>query len=195
MAGSITDEDRAFVESWEHVSPQEWGILRLGPRGDERPEIVRGRRTFKITTEERILTQDKVRNAKDDPFLNGSFRPVVVPDSVTVETNPNALSDEEINKILASSDFVFGEWMDTIDSVATLRRMMEIAESSDDVTVKRFRSLERRLEDVRGTVRIDTNDPALKNFLSNRPSLGAGNTVDNGASNPRRRGGMSGDYR
>lgn len=193
-AGSITDEDKKFVESWEHISPQQWGIIRLDPRGDEKPEIITGRRTFRITTEERIITEDRIKEPKNDPFLNGSFRPIVVPDSVTIETNPNALSDDEVLKILASSDFVFSEWMDTIDSVATLRRLMEMAEDAD-VSVKRFRVLERRLEEVRGTVRIDTNDPALKNFLSNRPSTGGSNTVHDGAANPRRRGGMSGDYR
>jgi hypothetical protein len=96
MAGSITLDDKAFVEEWEHISPQQWGIIRLDPRGDERHEVISGRRTFKITTEERIITEDRIRKDDDDPFLNGSFRPVVVPDSVNIESIPNALSDEEI---------------------------------------------------------------------------------------------------
>lgn len=197
MAGSITAEDRAFVETWEHISPAQWGIIRLDPRGDERSEVITGRRNFKITTEERILYQDKIKNEKDDPFLNGAFRPVIVPDSVTIETNPNALSDEEIEKILGSSEVAWSEWLKTIDSVATVRRMLELAESSDSVSVKRFRALENRLLEVRGEARIDTKDPALQSFLSNRPSLGAdGNTVANGAGNPRRsQGGMSASYR
>jgi hypothetical protein len=195
MAGSITQEDREFVETWEHISPQQWGIIRLDPRGDERPEVIGGRRTFKITTEERILTQDKIRNEDFDPFLNGSFRPVVVPDSVNIESNPNALSDEEIDKILASSDLAWEQWLETITSVATYRRMLEIAEDSD-LTVKRFRQLETRLKEVRGEVRLDVKDPALRNFLSNRPSAGGDNTVASGASNPRRSmGGRSSDYR
>lgn len=196
MAGSITDEDRAFVEEWEHISPQGWGIIRLDPRGDEKHEIINGRRRFKITTEERVITQDRIKDEKNDPFLNGSFRPVVVPDSVTIESNPNALSDEEILKILGTeSEIAWNEWMSTIDSVATIRRMLEMAEDTD-LSIKRFRSLEARLEEVRGEVRIDTNDPALKNFLSDRPNLGAtGNLTSSGAGNPRRQGGRSSDYR
>lgn len=194
MSGSITKEDREFVESWEHISPQSWGILRLDPRGDERPEVIEGRRTFKITTEERILTQDKIRDIANDPFLNGSFRPVVVPDSVTIESNPNALSDEDIMKILSASDLAWAEWMKTIDSVATLRRMVDLAEDAD-LGMKRFRVLEARLLEVRGEVRIDTNDPALKNFLSNRPNLAGGNYPADGTANPRRQGGRSSDYR
>ncbi len=194
MAGSITQADREFVETWEHVSPQEWGIIRLDPRGDERPDVIRGRRTFKITTEERIITQDRIRAEHNDPFLNGSFRPVTVPDSVTIESNPNALSDEEIRKILVSSDIAWTENLKTIDSVATYKRMLEIAEDSE-ISIRRFRELEGRLDTVRGQVRLDVKDPALRKFLSNSPGGGEGNTTSSGANNPRRRGGRSQDYR
>lgn len=196
MAGSITAEDREFVEEWEHISPQSWGIIRLDPRGDERPDVIVGRRKFKITTEERIITQDAIKDEKNDPFLNGAFRPVVVPDSVSIESNPNALSDEEILKILnTESDIAWSEHLSLIDSVATLRRMLDMSEDTD-ITIKRYRQLEQRLENARGEVRIETNDPALKSFLSNRPNLGAtGNIASSGAGNPRRQGGRSSDYR
>lgn len=194
MSGSITKADREFVETWEHISPQQWGIIRLDFRGDERHEIVAGRRNFKITTEERIITQDRIREEKDDPFLNGSFRPVVVPDSVSIESNPNALSDEEIERILQASDLAFQEYLNTVDSVATYRRMLEIAENTE-ISIKRFRALEGRLAEVRGEVRLGTNDPALQKFLSDRPNLSA----DTGPANPspreRKTGGKSSDYR
>jgi len=195
MSGSITQEDRDFVETWEHISPQQWGIIRFDARGDERPEVISGRQTFKITSEERIVTQDRIRQSVNDPFLNGSFRPVVVPDSVTVESNPNALSDEEIVRILTASDVAWEQWMDTIDSVATVRRMIDLADDNDDVSTKRYRELERKLEAVRGRVQISTNDPALKSFLSDRPSLQENNATASGGANPRRRGGLSSDYR
>lgn len=197
MAGSITTEDREFVEVWEHISPQEWGIITLDARGEERHEIVRGRRNFRITTEERMITQDRIKKVENDPFLNGSFRPVTVPDSVTIESNPNALSDEEIRRILDSeSAIAWQENLKTIDSVATLRRMLEIAEDSD-ISIRRFRELEARLDEVRGQVRITSDDPALQRFLSGKASPDAGaNTVAAGTNNPRRRvGGMSSDYR
>lgn len=199
MAGSITQEDKDFLETWEHISPQNWGIIRLDPRGDERPEVIAGRRNFKLTTEERMITQDKIRDEKLDPFMNGSFRPVVVPDSITIETNPNALSDDEIQKILHASDLAWSEWLETIDSVATVRRMLDLAEQDEDMSLKRYRQLEQRLVDVRGVVRIDYKDPTLRNFLSDRPNPAAdGHVVSSGDANPRRRsmtGGMSRDYR
>lgn len=196
MSGSITKADREFVETWEHISPQQWGITRLDPRGDEKPEVIVGRREFKITTEERILTQDKIRDEKSDPFLNGSFRPVMVPDSVTIESNPNALSDEEILRILNASELAWTENLNTIDSVATFRRMVEIAEGTD-ISIKRFRQLENRLVEVRGQVRIESNDPALRNFLTDRPTgiESPAGLAGGGTGNPRRQGGRSSDYR
>lgn len=196
MAGSITTEDREFLEEWESISNQGWGIMRLDPRGEEKQELVNGRRKFKLTTEERIITQDRIKDERNDPFLNGSFRPITVPDSVSVESNPNALSDEEITRILESSEVAFGEWLANIDSIATLRRMIELAEDTE-ISIKRFRVVESRLDEIRGEIRIETTDPALKNFLSDRPNLGAatGNLTNTGASNPRRQGGRSSDYR
>lgn len=198
MAGSITAEDREFVERWEHISPQRWGIIRLDSRGDEKAEIIYGRQQFTITTEERIISQDRCRDPKLDPFLNGSFRPVIVPDSVTIETNPNALSDEEIASILDSSDLAFSEWLKEIDAVSTVRRMLDVAEETGEISVRRYRQLEHRLDEVRGEVKIESSDPALRKFLTDRPSLEeeTGRTTVSGASNPRRRiGGMSSDYR
>jgi hypothetical protein len=196
MAGSITEEDKKFLEEWESISNQGWGILRLDPRGEEKDEVILGRRHFKLTTEERIITQDKIKDRKNDPFLNGAFRPVIVPDSVTVESNPNALSDEEILKILnTGSEIAWEEWLNTITSVATVRRMIELAEETE-ISIKRYRRLESRLEEVRGEVRISSNDPALQSFLSDRPNLGAtNNTVTNGTGNPRRQSGRSENYR
>jgi len=199
VAGTITQEDREFVERWEHISPANWGVIKLGPRGDEIQETISGRRTFTITTEERMITEDKIRNPKLNPFINGSFRPIIVPDSVNKTTNPNALSDEEIVNILHASDVAFDEWLKTIDSDGTLKRMVEIAENDDEISLKRFRVLEERMASLREELRITTKDPSLANFLSGQPNLGAdGHVTASGASNPRRRstsGGMSSDYR
>lgn len=171
MPGTITAEDREFVETWEHISAQRWGITRIGPAGDYRNEVIVGRRNFMLTSAERIITQDQIKSEDNDPFLNGSFRPVIVPDSVTIQSNPNALSDDEILAILnMESEVAWRENLEVIDSVATLRRMIDIADQSN-ITVKRYRELEKHLEATRGVVRLEYNDPALRNFLDGRPNL------------------------
>jgi len=195
MAGTITEEDRKFVETWENVAIYSHSIIRLDARGDEKHEVITGNRRFMVTTEERTINQDRVRRVEDDPFLNGSFRPVVVPDSVTTETNPNALSDQEVRKILQASDLAWSEWMKAIDSPSTLTRMMNLAEGAD-ISLKRYKDLERRLAEVKPVRRVHSSDPLVQNFLEPKPGGGTGaNTATDGAGNPRRQGGLSSNYR
>lgn len=166
MAGSITQADREFVETWENIASYQNAIIRLDMRGDEKYEVIQGdARRFMITTEERLLTQSKIVDAANDPFKNGSFRPVVVPEDVNVETNPNALSDEEILGIFSASDFAWDEWMKTIDSPATLQRMIALADDAEGASVKRLRQVEARLREVKPQTRITSNDPHLSKFL------------------------------
>lgn len=139
--GSITEAERRFVETWESVSEAMNWVIREDRRGDEQYVPVTGPMQFKITTYERILTQDKIKSRELDPFLNGQFRPVIVPDSISIETNPNALSDDDIRRIFVASDVAWEEYMAVIDSASTLRRMLQLAEESD-LSLKRFRELE-----------------------------------------------------
>lgn len=194
--GSITDQDQRFTETWENIATSQNAIVRLDARGEERQEVISGRRSFMLTTEERIITENKVLDPKNNPFKNGDFRPVIVPDSVTVETNPNALSDEEIVQVFSVGDAAWPKVLETLDSVATLRRMLDLAEDQDALTMKRYRDIERRLVEVRGSdrVQVTTNDPELRNFLSDKPR-GSRQTVTSGQDNPRRMGGRSSDYR
>lgn len=198
--GSITDQDIDFVETWENIAPYQSAVITLDRRGDERPVVITGRRTFMLTTQDRIITEDRILDPKNDPFLNGAFRPVVVPDSIDVKSNPNALSDEEIVKIFSASELAWSEWLSNIDSVATLRRMLDLADEAESLSLKRYRQIEARLLDVRPRTQLEVKDPQLRNFLSDRPNAGqtgAGGAVANsGASNPRRgQGGRSSDYR
>lgn len=196
--GSITEQDQDFTETWENIATRQNAIIRLDARGEERQEVISGRRSFMLTTEERIITEGKVLDQKNDPFKNGDFRPVVVPDSVTVQSNPNALSDEEIVQMFTVGEAAWPQLLGTIDSIATLRRMLDLAEDHDSLTMKRFRDIEHRLIDVRGTdrPRIQSNDQALNNFLSDKSPSNSSNNPQNGQNNPRRTmGGRSSDYR
>ena len=185
---TITQAEREFVETWENIAPFQNAIIRLDVRGDEKHEVIQGaNRQFMITTEERMLTQSKVVDKENDPFLNGSFRPVVVPEDITIETNPNALSDEEILEIFGASDFAWSEWMHTIDSPATLNRMIDLADQAETMTVKRLREIQMRLREVKPPTRLTSNDPELQKFLDqgqNAPQTG-----------PRGQGGRSKAYR
>ena len=156
--GAITAEDRSFTELWENITAPQYSILRFDIRGDLQHEMISGRRKFQVTTAERKITQDKILSEENDPFLNGAFRPIVVPDSVSIQTNPNALGDDEIRSILVSSDVAWEEWMKVITSPDTIARMMEISEGIEGMTLKRYKELAGRLSDTRPKTQIKDKD-------------------------------------
>lgn len=186
--GAITDADQNFTETWENIVPHGNGIIRLDIRGEETTEIIVGRRTFMLTTEERLITQSRILDPVNDPFRNGAFRPVVVPDSVTFETNPNALSDDEIRSIFVSSDLAWNEWITTLDSPETLRRMLDLAGDSD-ISVRRFKQIGARLAEVKPQTRIVQKDQ------SDYESIGQPGGPTTASSDRRTQGGRSADYR
>lgn len=158
MAGAITSEDHEFIEEWENIANPQHTIIRYDVRGDLKHEVITGRRRFHISTAERKVTQDRILLPVDDPFLNGSFRPVVVPDSVNFETNPNALSDEEISSILVSSQLAWDGWMEVIDSPDTITRMMDLADTVEGFALSRYKQLGARLVDTRPKTQIKQKD-------------------------------------
>ena len=148
--GSITQEQVDFVETWENVSPSVNFIVKLDVRGDEQYVQVSGSRSFTLTSHERLITQGKVVDPANDPFLNGCFRPVIVPKEVNIESNPNALSDDDIRNIFVVSEVAWSEWLDALTAPATLRRMMALAEDDEGIPHKRYNALKARLAEVTG---------------------------------------------
>ena len=183
-AGAITEEDRNFTETWENISPSTNTIIRLDRRGDEVHEVISGRRQFFVTTEERYVTQERILDEIHDPFKNGCFRPVVVPDSVSVDTNPNALSDDEIRSILVSSGLAWDEWLVVLTSPETLRRMLDLADESE-ISLKRYKQLATRLAEVKPKTRVVQKDQEQFDAMAD-----SGNRAQRSGG-----GGRSADYR
>lgn len=169
MAGALSEADKTFVETWENVSPEQNYVYRLNARGDELAVPVVGNRKFTLTTEERFLTQEKVADHKYDPFQNGAFRPLIVPETVNIETNPNSLSDEDIARLFKASDMAWDEYMKVVDSPATLHRMVDLADGAE-ISLRRFRQLEERLATVAPPRRITQKDQATYDKMSSEPT-------------------------
>ena len=147
LAGSVTDKEKGFIETWENVSPVTNYIIRENRRGDEQYHEVKGPQKFKLSTYDRMLTEDKILDDRNNPFKNGSFRPIVVPEDVSIESNPNAMSNEDITRLFKSSDVAWDEYMDVIDSPATLKRMIDMADNGEgELSHKRYRQLESMYE-------------------------------------------------
>lgn len=142
LSGSVSEQDKTFIETWENVSPGVNYIVRENRRGDEEYIQVTGYRTFKLSTYDRMLTEDKILDHRHNPFTNGSFRPVIVPEAITIETNPNAMSAEDIKRLFGASDVAWDEYMEVINSPATLRRMLDMADNGEaDISHRRYQQL------------------------------------------------------
>lgn len=187
MHGTITEADREFVETWENIAPQGNAIIRLDSRGIERQEVIIARRNFMITTEERVITEDRILDVKHNPFKNGCFRPVIVPDKVTIQSNPNAIGDDEIRSLFSASELAWNEWMTVIDSPETLRRMIDLADTVDTLTLKRYKEIAARLSEVKPKTQITQKDreqyESISGVTSPNPRVKRG------------QGGRSADYR
>ena len=151
--GAISDIDREFVETWQNVSEGTYYVIEFDARNDPTQVPVAGGREFKLTTEERIVTEDKCLEAKNNPFRNGAFRPLTVPDDYQPERNPNALANEQIEKMFTASELAFTEFLSGIDSPATLRRAIALGEDHDALTMKRMNLIKDRFREVNGTPR------------------------------------------
>lgn len=142
LSGSVSEKDKTFIETWENVGLGTNYVIRENRRGDEVYEQVAGKRKFKLSTWDRMLTEDKIADDRHNPFKNGSFRPILVPEDVTIETNPNAMSDDDVKRLFQASDLAWAEWMEQIDSPATLQRMLDMADNGEaDLAHRRYKQL------------------------------------------------------
>lgn len=147
LSGSVTDKERGFIETWENVSHQVNYIVRENRRGDEEYIEVSGPKKFKLSTYDRMLTEDKIVNPRLNPFKNGSFRPIMVPEDISIESNPNALSAEDIRNLFGASEMAWDEYMQVIDSPATLQRMVDMADRGDaELSHRRYLQLTQMLD-------------------------------------------------
>ena len=75
--------------------------------------------------------------------------------------------------------------------------MLDLAEAQDNLTMKRYRDMESRLVEVRGTdrVQLTSKDDQLNRFLSDKPGSGNPDRDQRRRQPARGQGGRSSDYR
>lgn len=142
LTGSVSEQEKSFIETWENVGSSVNYIIRENRRGDAEHAEIKGQRQFKLSSYDRMLTEDQILDLRNNPFKNGSFRPVIVPENVNIESNPNAMSEEDIRSLFKASDTAWDEWMDMIDSPSTLQRMIDMADDGEcDLSHRRYQQL------------------------------------------------------
>jgi hypothetical protein len=137
------------VESWVNVGSAMVHLIKIGEYGRRETELVYGGRTFAITPQERRLNQSQVFDpAKNDPFTNGSFKPLVLlddeKDTAILRANPNVLDDDAIAELFKVTGEAFSQRLLAITNPNTIDRLIETARKPDTgASVQQVHILER----------------------------------------------------
>lgn len=119
------------VETWLNTSPSLIYLTKIGEYGRREAELVYGGRAFSLTPQERRLNQSHCFDAKNDPFTNGTFKPMALledePDTETLRANPNVLDDEGIIELFKLTGEPFNQRLITITNPTAIDRLIETA--------------------------------------------------------------------
>jgi hypothetical protein len=123
------------VEAWLNTSPSLVYLIKIGEYGKRETELVYGGRTFNLTPQERRINQTQCFDAKNDPFTNGTFKPLVLledePDTGTLRANPNVLDDADISELFTLTGEAFGQRLVAITNPTAVDRLIEAARRPD----------------------------------------------------------------
>lgn len=145
----VTNTD---LETWKNVSAGMHGILRLDPYGKVLHELVGPTKSVQLTRDERIYYQRNVAEDHNDIFKNGAFVPVKLVDENDVKEmagNPNLLGTEELVALMKSPLKKLEAELAKITNVYALERLVEIAEESEDIPLKKYNTVLARLDELK----------------------------------------------
>jgi hypothetical protein len=127
------------TEVWETTTAGGVWIYRVNDRGVETPRRIKGKTgfRFKVTARDREASGARFYEAKQDPFLNGTFVRVDKSVEKILEDLPEydvdqALTDGDLLKVLASSGNAFQAKVRKLNE-RNVRRLVVLAEENPDV--------------------------------------------------------------
>lgn len=155
------------LETWENVSQGRVVIKKFSSRGDLIDEMIGGRRTFHVTTQERHFNQERAANDELDPFANGLLAPVRLLDSTEdaaeIAANPNLMSESEMGLLLKSSVKVIEKRMLEVRNPALVQRLHDMA-IEGDCSIGKVTAIKARLAEIAPSlyaeVQLQGSDPA-----------------------------------
>ena len=142
-------------ETWENTSLGEVWVTTLDNRGNEKATVVRPGQKVLIAPEERQVVQDRAWNEDVDDFKNGRLRPVrlveTAEDYEAVATNPNYLSESDLEEMFELSATKFKAKIKEISNVLAMTRLLELAQSEayeSKVTAAQVKLIEARKKEL-----------------------------------------------
>lgn len=119
------------VETWSNTGPSLVHLIKIGEYGRRETQLVYGERTFTLTPQERRINQSQCFDPKNDPFVNGTFKPVALlddePDTAVLRDNPNVLDDDDILALFKLTGDTFNERLIAITNMTAVDRLIEVA--------------------------------------------------------------------
>ena len=144
-------------ETWENIGKGDVFVLTFDHTGRLKSVPVRSGGKVTMSIEERQLNQERAFSSDVDMFSNGRLSPIRLVDTADdyekIANNPNHISESDMNDILKLKGKAFSERINEITNAVALERMFELAsDETANVSMTQFRSLEKRLAEVRGDV-------------------------------------------
>lgn len=150
---STTMAERAGEEIWELMVPGRVHVEVTNHRGRPQNLSVSGKKSrLRISTTDREIAQERIREAEHDPFRNGMLRRV---DSKAVDADrdDNELDDSDLREVFNLTGTEFEDVVRSLSQV-NVRRMREMCEEVD-ATNSQIAFLKQHIEDtwpIGGTV-------------------------------------------
>ena len=119
------------VETWSNTTPSLVHLIKIGEYGKRETQLVYGERMFTLTPQERRINQSQCFDPKNDPFTNGTLKPVALlddePDTEALRSNPNVLDDDDIVALFKLTGEAFNERLIVITNMTAVDRLIETA--------------------------------------------------------------------
>lgn len=142
-------------EIWKNETRGVIGVRKHDPRnpGGTKVELVRAGGQVVITSDERRLTEEMVRQTVNNPFRNGRLLLVSGAEDdeelQAIKADPNSISSDEIAKLLDGTLRVMEGRLAKIDAVPTLERILQHADS-EGASTRRLQAIRDRISAVGG---------------------------------------------
>ena len=149
--------DNEDQETWSNIGKGDVFVLTFDHSGRLKSVPVRSGQRITMTVRERQLNQERAYSSEVEMFSNGRLAPIRLVDSADdyeeIASNPNHLSEGDMTDVLKLKGKAFTDRLDEITNVIALERMHELAsDEKANVSMAQFRTLEKRLSEVRGDV-------------------------------------------
>lgn len=119
-------------EVWKNTSKGTAVVVRYDNMGHLTKDTVRPGSTFSVSTEERKVHQQGVRNEENDAYSNGMFQPVKLVESAddyeSIAENPNHIEEGEMAALFKLPVAKFRERIALISNALAMDRIVELAE-------------------------------------------------------------------